>query len=100
MSQITCLRCKQPIDANVEQCPACGDHRAARPADMTILLRQPALRQTAHFIFICVYAKSDSLSIYLLGLHESSYVTLTAFQCLTGSPRKGRASSGRVRVFA
>jgi eukaryotic-like serine/threonine-protein kinase len=25
MSQITCLRCKQPIDLNVEQCPNCGD---------------------------------------------------------------------------
>ncbi|HUP44972.1 MAG TPA: protein kinase [Thermoanaerobaculia bacterium] len=25
MNQITCLRCKQPIDVNAEQCPACGD---------------------------------------------------------------------------
>jgi serine/threonine protein kinase len=25
MSQINCLRCKQPIDASLEQCPACGE---------------------------------------------------------------------------
>jgi serine/threonine-protein kinase len=25
MSQINCLRCKEPIDSNLEQCPACGD---------------------------------------------------------------------------
>src|SRR5512142_1893550 len=25
MTQINCLRCKQPIDANVDQCPHCGD---------------------------------------------------------------------------
>ena len=25
MSQINCLRCKQPIDMNLEQCPACGE---------------------------------------------------------------------------
>ncbi|HET7705310.1 MAG TPA: serine/threonine-protein kinase [Thermoanaerobaculia bacterium] len=25
MSQINCLRCKQPIDASAEQCPACGE---------------------------------------------------------------------------
>ncbi|MEA2237745.1 MAG: eukaryotic-like serine/threonine-protein kinase [Thermoanaerobaculia bacterium] len=25
MSQINCLRCKQPIDVNLEQCPACGE---------------------------------------------------------------------------
>jgi serine/threonine-protein kinase len=25
MSQINCLRCRQPIDANLEQCPACGE---------------------------------------------------------------------------
>ena len=25
MSQITCLRCKQEMDATAEQCPACGD---------------------------------------------------------------------------
>lgn len=25
MSQITCLRCKQPMDAQLEQCPSCGD---------------------------------------------------------------------------
>ena len=25
MSQINCLRCKQPIDINLEQCPACGE---------------------------------------------------------------------------
>jgi eukaryotic-like serine/threonine-protein kinase len=25
MSQINCLRCKQPIDAQLEQCPNCGD---------------------------------------------------------------------------
>ena len=25
MNQINCLRCKQPIDASVEQCPSCGD---------------------------------------------------------------------------
>jgi len=25
MSQINCLRCKQPIDVSLEQCPACGE---------------------------------------------------------------------------
>jgi eukaryotic-like serine/threonine-protein kinase len=25
MSQITCLRCKNPIDSQLEQCPACGE---------------------------------------------------------------------------
>src|SRR5215210_5462484 len=25
MSEITCLRCKQPMDAQLEQCPSCGD---------------------------------------------------------------------------
>jgi eukaryotic-like serine/threonine-protein kinase len=25
MSQLNCLRCKQPIDINLEQCPACGE---------------------------------------------------------------------------
>ena len=25
MSQINCLRCRQPIDASLEQCPACGE---------------------------------------------------------------------------
>lgn len=25
MSQLTCLRCKQPIDANADQCPSCGE---------------------------------------------------------------------------
>src|SRR5947199_5087039 len=25
MTQINCLRCKQPIDANLEQCPSCGE---------------------------------------------------------------------------
>jgi len=25
MNQITCLRCKQPIDPSLEQCPACGE---------------------------------------------------------------------------
>lgn len=25
MTQITCLRCKQPIDSQLEQCPSCGD---------------------------------------------------------------------------
>ncbi|MDP9361390.1 MAG: protein kinase [Acidobacteriota bacterium] len=25
MSQINCLRCKKPIDASLEQCPACGE---------------------------------------------------------------------------
>src|SRR3979411_948055 len=25
MTQINCLRCKQPIDSNLEQCPACGE---------------------------------------------------------------------------
>src|SRR6476659_2239190 len=25
MTQINCLRCKQPIDSSLEQCPACGE---------------------------------------------------------------------------
>ncbi|MEA2414962.1 MAG: hypothetical protein QOI58_1619, partial [Thermoanaerobaculia bacterium] len=25
MTQINCLRCKQPIDMSLEQCPACGE---------------------------------------------------------------------------
>ncbi len=25
MSQLTCLRCKQPIDSQLEQCPSCGE---------------------------------------------------------------------------
>src|SRR5688572_9057735 len=26
MSQINCLRCKEPMDSSLQQCPACGDH--------------------------------------------------------------------------
>src|SRR5947208_15425227 len=25
MSQITCLRCKSPLDSQLEQCPSCGE---------------------------------------------------------------------------